>query len=216
MIMAWNQLYGAYISYHHDGVYTYNTVIVGTWGKVMAELDNFIKESAEGFIESFSERLNLMDFNDDIEEYDYLDESMWGTDIIQAVIQTEIKKADFQEGLPYQSRRYWQFTDGAFDDVYSEENSWFKILCEGSLPQFVFEWHQLVVNANRSHSTALDLPARQSFNHNDLELAKTVGLCNLELLEKLSPFIDIDMKKHPKAIKGFYELVNDFNEKNQV
>ncbi len=120
--MNWNQLYGAYISYHQDGVYAYNTVIVDTWEKVMMELDDFLKNSADGFIDRFSDRLNFLDFNDDIEEYDYLDESMCGTDIIQTVIQTEIKKADFQDGSSYQSRQYWKFVECAFDDVYTEEN----------------------------------------------------------------------------------------------
>ncbi|MCK4795433.1 MAG: hypothetical protein KAV87_67510, partial [Desulfobacteraceae bacterium] len=142
--MDWNDFYGAYIEYEHHGFYGYSRVIVDDWRRVMAELDSFVEESTEVFIDAFGDRINYeVDMVDYFEEFKYLNlnESMESSEAIELIVKNEIKRNDYEAGTSYTSRRYWQLLKEAMECVWDEEKSYFKIRFEGPLPQFISKWH---------------------------------------------------------------------------
>lgn len=208
--MNWNDLYGAYIEYENYSIYGYSRIIVDDWHKVMTELDSFVKESTEGLIGSFSERINWEvedNFIDYVDEFKYLDETMNSCEAIELVVKNEIEQSSYQPGTPYQSRRHWQFVQWAMEDVYSEEKSYFKIYCEGPLPQFISKWHRYLMESCCVYPQILK-------DNSKTLLGPKVYPEDYELLGKLSLFLNVDEQKFPEALNGFFYLVDDYNKKH--
>ena len=205
--MDWNDFYGAYIEYEHHGVYDYSEVIVHDWHKVMAELDSFVENSTENFIGAFGDRINYeVDMVDYFEEFKYLNESMESSGAIELIVKNEIKRNDYEAGTPYTSRRYWQLLQWAIEDVWNEEKSYFKIHFEGPLPKFISKWHSYVMESCRVYPQILEDKSKSL-------LGPKVYSEDYELLGKLSLFLDVDEKRFPETLRGFFGLVEDYNKK---
>jgi len=203
--MDWNDFYGVYIEYEHHGVYGYSKVIVDDWHKVMAELDSFVENSTECFIEAFGDRINCtVDLVDCYEEFEYLNEEMSPCEIIWLVVKNEIKCNNHELDTPYTSRRHWQFLQWAIEDIWNEEKSYFKIHFEGPLPKFISKWHSYVMESCRVYPKILEDKSKSL-------LGPKVYSENYELLGKLSLFLDVDEKRFPEALRGFFGLVEDYN-----
>ena len=202
--MDWNDFYGAYIEYEYHGIHDYSKVIVDDWHKVMAELDSFVEESTEVFIDAFGDGINFVELADCYEEFKYLNEEMSPCEAIELVIKNEIKRNNYDLGTLYTSRRYWQFLQWVLEDVWNEEKSYFKIHFEGPLPQFISKWHSYVMESCRVYPQILEDKSKSL-------LGPKVYSENYELLGKLSLFLDVDEKRFPEALRGFFGLVEDYN-----
>lgn len=203
--MDWNDFYGVYIEYEHHGVYGYSKVIVDDWHKVMAELDSFVENSTENFIGAFGDRINHeVDMVDYFEEFKYLNESMESSEAIELIVENEIKRNDYEAGTPYTSRRYWQLLQWAIEDVWNEEKSYFKIHFEGPLPKFISKWHSYVMESCRVYPRIIEDKSKAL-------LEPKVYPESYGLLGKLSLFLDVDEKRFPEALRGFFGLVEDYN-----
>ncbi len=202
--MDWNDFYGAYIEYEHHGVYGYSKVIVDDWHKVMAELDSFVEESTEVFIDAFGDGINFVELADCYEEFKYLNEEMSPCEAIELVIKNEIKRNNYDLGTLYTSRRYWQFLQWVLEDVWNEEKSYFKIHFEGPLPKFISKWHSYVMESCRVYPRIIEDKTKAL-------LRPKVYPESYGLLGKLSLFLDVDEKRFPEALRGFFGLVEDYN-----
>lgn len=202
--MDWNDFYGAYIEYEHHGVYDYSKVIVDDWHKVMVELDSFVEESTEVFIDAFGDGINFVELADCYEEFKYLNEEMSPCEAIELVIKNEIKRNNYDLGTLYTSRRYWQFLQWVLEDVWNEEKSYFKIHFEGPLPKFISKWHSYVMESCRVYPQIIEDKSKAL-------LGPKVHPESYELLGKLSLFLDVDEKRFPEALRGFFGLVEDYN-----
>jgi len=206
--MDWNEFYGAYISYHHKGIHSYNEVIVNDWHQVMSELDSFLKNSTKCFIDSFCDLISWQNEMDDtISEYKYLKTSMSSCEVIEQVIENEIKNAVYKKGSPYTSRHYWHFAQSAFEDVWNTDDSYFKILFEGPLPQFIPKWHGYLMESCCVYPQILR-------DNSKTQLGPKVYPEDYELLGKLSLFLNVDEQKFPEALNGFFYLIDDYNKKH--
>ena len=202
--MDWNDFYGAYIEYEHHGVYGYSKVIVDDWHKVMVELDSFVEESTEVFIDAFGDGINFVELADCYEEFKYLNEEMSPCEAIELVIKNEIKRNNYDLGTLYTSRRYWQFLQWVLEDVWNEEKSYFKIHFEGPLPKFISKWHSYVMESCRVYPRIIEDKSKAL-------LGPKVYPESYGLLGKLSLFLDVDEKRFPEALRGFFGLVEDYN-----
>jgi len=210
--MNWKDFYGAYIEYYNHGIYDYRAVIVDDWHKVMVELDSFVKDSTNLFLEGFDERIYWSmegNLDDCFKEFDYLNEDMHPCHAIRLVIENEIERSSYEYGTPYTSRRYYQFVRWALEDVWNEEDSWFAIHFEGPLSEFVTKWHQYVMDSCRIYPQILQDKSKSLFRQ------KRIYPESYELLGKLSLFLDVDEKRFPEAIRGFFNLVEDYNDKQR-
>ena len=123
---------------------------------VMAELDSFVEESTGVFIDAFGDSINFVELADCYEEFKYLNEEMSPCEAIELVIKNEIKRNNYDLGTLYTSRHYWQFLQWVLEDVWNEENSYFKIHFEGPLPKFISKWHSYVMESCRVYPQILE------------------------------------------------------------
>ncbi len=215
--MDWNDFYGAYIEYEHHGIHSYSKVIVDDWHKVMAELDSFVEESKGVFIDAFGDSINFVELADCYEEFKYLNEEMSPCEAIELVIKNEIKRNNYDLGTLYTSRRYWQFLQWVLEDVWNEEKSYFKIHFEGPLPKFISKWHSYVMESCRVYPQIIEDKSKRRIwaSRQPLYLlGPKVYSEDYELLGKLSLFLDVDEKRFPEALRGFFGLVEDYNKKH--
>ncbi len=206
--MDWNDFYGAYIEYEYHGIYGYCKVIVNDWHKVMAELDSFVENSTENLISAFGDRINYeVDMDDYFEEFKYLNESMESSEAIELVVKNEIQQTQYEVGTPYTSRHHYQIVQWALEECCDEGKSYFKIHFEGPLPKFISKWHSYVMESCRVYPRIIADKSKAL-------LGPKVYPESYELLGKLSLFLDVDEKRFPEALRGFFGLAEDYNKKH--
>ncbi|MFB3789477.1 MAG: hypothetical protein ACE15F_24225 [bacterium] len=203
--MPFSDLYGVLIDYYMFGVYDYREVIVDKWSEVMKRLDTFTKESTRIFVDHYYDSLymtlkELLSYW--IEEFDYLDKDVSLIDVLPLIVEEEIKRSKYLPGTPYKSRRHWEIVEWALDGLIADGESWFTIKFEGPLPDFIKQWFQYEVDKAKVYPTVLDIAGR------------IIRKFDYELIGKLALFIDIDESVFEEAKKGFFEIVDKFNEEN--
>lgn len=206
--MDWNDFYGAYIEYEYHGIHGYSKVIVDDWHKVMAELDSFVEKSTECFTGAFGDGINYeVDMDDYFEEFKYLNESIESSEAIELIVKNEIQQTQYEVGTPYTSRHHYQIVQWALEESCDEGKSYFKIRFEGPLPQFISKWHSYVMESCRVYPRIIEDKSKAL-------LEPKVYPESYELLGKLSLFLDVDEKRFPEALRGFFGLAEDYNKKH--